>query len=438
MTGLPDTSKGNLLIVSYHFPPIFSAGVFRVAAFAGKLSRKGWHTRVLTVERSPFESTDASSLRLVDPAVEVIRARALDPPWAGTMAPPTSRAGNHPVRGFMRKARALLRIIHNRLFCFPDKMVSWGLPMMLRARRILRSDRYIVLSSSPPHSSQFTLSVLRRLVNFKWIVDFRDPWTAPSRRPKGALSIRIERWMEAAVLKRCDRVLANTAGNRQVLLDTFDFLDESKVEVVTNGFDDAAKDGAPPADGQAEDFDMLYFGEVYPGMLDLLLDSLDVMVRNNSPRIPRILVYGKITNEDLETIRRRGFEEVIEFRGLLPYVESVTAMKRARSLLLLLKHGANFETCVPSKMYPYLIAGPPVIAIAPEGDATDTVERTGAGVAVTSPDPEVVASRLEEVVGQIRSGGLRTDRREREIEQYSIDSLVDRIDRILCEEARGR
>jgi hypothetical protein len=438
MTETPNGSKGNLLIVSYHYPPIFSAGVFRIAAFAGRLQRKGWRTRVLTVKSSPYEATDASSLELLSPPVEVVRARALDPPWAGTSAPPLSAGPANPVRWAARKTRAFLRVVHNKFFSFPDKMVSWGIPMTLRAWRILRGDRYVVLSSSPPHSSQFALSLVRRFVDFKWVADFRDPWTTPSRRPRGALEMKIERRMEAAVLKSCDRVFANTAGNKRGLLETFDFLDDDKVQVVTNGFDESLMDGGANAAAATErvsvDSDMLYMGEVYPGMLDLLLDSLDVLVRKGSPYVPRILLYGLIEDEDLETIQRRGYGDFIRFEGTLPYLASFAAMKRARSLLLLLKHGANFETCVPSKMYSYLFAGPPVIAIAPEGDATAMVETTGVGVAITSSDPEQVAARIEEAVAQLRGEGLPTKRRQSEIERYTIDALAERVDRILSDE----
>jgi len=182
---------------------------------------------------------------------------------------------------------------------------------------------------------------------------------------------------------------------------------------------------------------MLYFGELYPGMVDLLLDALDVLVRKQSPHTPRIAVYGWMTQDDMDEIRRRGHETRIEYRGALSYVQSIAAMSRARSLLLLLWHQGDHDRCVPSKLYPYLFAGPPVVAIAPDGDATKIVESTGVGVTVTESDPEELAGRLEDVVAKLRSGDLHTARREDEIRKFRIESLSERVGGILTEEAQS-
>jgi glycosyltransferase involved in cell wall biosynthesis len=243
--------------------------------------------------------------------------------------------------------------------------------------------------------------------------------------------------MEQTVLRSCDRILANTPGNRRALLETYRFLAGEKVEVVTNGYDRSAVAQASSVDAEAGDYDMLYFGEMYPGMIDLLLDAVDLLVEKGSPYVPRIGVYGWITPHDLDRLRRRGFEKRIEFRGTLSYADSIATMAEARSLLLLLWHDEEQTKCVPSKLYPYLAAGPPVVAIAPRGDATEIVDDTGAGVSISATDPSAVADRLEEVVKRIRQGGIPTDRKEERIRQYSLDSLVDRIDEMLTAEVNA-
>lgn len=434
MNRSPNESKGNLLVVSYNFPPIVSAGVHRVTGFTRRLREKGWKTTVLTVSKSPYESTDESSLRLVDDRVEVVRTAPLDPPWVTYPVAPRDDTRSGPLRWFGRKAASAVRLAHKRIFGFPEPKASWTLPLMWRAWRILRSERYIVLSSSPPHSSQFALALLKRFVPFRWVADFRDPWTVPDRHSRSALSFKIQRRMEQAVLRSCDRILANTPGNRRALLETYGFLSSEKVEVVTNGFEDLEVGRESDADVAAGDHDMLYFGEMYPGMINLLLDALDVLVERDSPFVPRIGVYGWITPDDMDLLRRRRREKQVEYLGALSYVDSIAAMAKARSLLLLLWHDEEQTKCVPSKLYPYLAAGPPVVAMAPRGDATDIIEETGAGVTICESDPAAVANRLEEVVTRIRGGGIETGRREDRIGQYSLDSLVDRIDGMLTTE----
>ena len=58
------------MIVTYHFPPIVSAGVYRLLGLTRKLSELGWHVTVLTVRVSPFDLSDDESLRLIPEAVD--------------------------------------------------------------------------------------------------------------------------------------------------------------------------------------------------------------------------------------------------------------------------------------------------------------------------------------------------------------------------------
>lgn len=404
-------NRRRLLVVTYHFPPIASAGVFRVSGLIRNLEKSGWDIDVLTVRDSPFDTHDPSTLDLLPPDLTVTRTRSFDlsaallrsrrtgrapapSPAAGTAGNPTG-VGGAPARRRSGVLRRLFRGVFHalvRLTSFPDRRVGWTLPLMRAAWAWLsRNPGAAVLSSTPPHSTHLALAFLKPLRRFHWVVDFRDPWTAPMRLPKRRVMSYLNRALESWVLRRADIVVANTPGNRDALLESFQWLDPGKVVTITNGFDPA--DVGDTASDGAIDADIVYFGEIYPRMLALYLDALSVL-RSRGAAVPRLKVYGLMSEDDRARVRERGLEDSIEFMGAVPYRESLALMKRARALLLLLPAGDVWRTCVPSKLYPYLFADARVLALGPEGDASRILTETGRGVTISSEDPEHIADAI--------------------------------------------
>jgi glycosyltransferase involved in cell wall biosynthesis len=210
---------------------------------------------------------------------------------------------------------------------------------------------------------------------------------------------------------RCDCVIANTAGNRDELLASFPGLDASRVRVIPNAFDTETLPDAAPADDPAIACDIAYFGEVYPGMLDAYLDALRLLVARDAASAPRLHVFGKVDG-DVRRVQRDGLASHVVFMGVVSYTRSLALMRAAPSLLLLLPDGDAMATCVPSKLYPYLFTGRPVLALVPPGDAARVVEETGAGEVIAPGEPALMAARLAAFVERVRRGQVsRSGRR---------------------------
>jgi glycosyltransferase involved in cell wall biosynthesis len=288
----------------------------------------------------------------------------------------------------------------------------------------------VVFSSTPPHSSQFGVRLARAFRRFRWIADFRDPWTAPPRRPRGRFDLSLQRAMERSVLGRCDHVIANTPGNRDALLSAFPALGESRLSVVTNAFDDG--DPVVPAGdvGAVLDCDIAYFGELYPGMLDVYLAAVAELVKGGK-RVPRLHVFGMVDDDDVARVHAAGLGDRIVFRGTVPYARSISLMRASRSLLLLLPDMPRWATCVPSKLYAYLFAGPPILAITPAGDTARIVAETGRGVTVLPDDAGVVADALDRFVTELDAGGFSTPAETVRLDPYRMETIAGRIDEIL-------
>jgi glycosyltransferase involved in cell wall biosynthesis len=166
-------------------------------------------------------------------------------------------------------------------------------------------------------------------------------------------------------------------------------------------------------------------------MFDLFLRAMHALSRRGDP-VPSLAVYGVVDPREWRQVEALGLSGRVMRRGFVPYEESLRAMRRARSLLVLLPHRPSWRTCVPSKLYPYLGARRPVLALVPEGDAAALVRATRAGTVVSSADPDVVAEALRPFAGGARfAPGLPGDR-DALLEPYAYSTLARRLSEILA------
>jgi glycosyltransferase involved in cell wall biosynthesis len=454
----------DLLVVTYHFPPIQSAGVYRMVGLVKYLAARGWRITVLSVQRSTHEGGDDESLALIPPGIDVIRTVSPEPAARllrafgkrGANAQATYRgaesgtggvAGQEPIGESHRETKTLVRRFLARpgrwlvdALSYPDYQIGWA-PRVARDVRafVRRRPGTIVLSSTPPHSTQLGVRWARVFSRFVWVADFRDPWTAPLRQPKGRANLALQRALERWVLAGLNGVIVNTEGNRERLLAAFPRLDPKRVSVVTNAFDTETLPPAAAAGDPALACDIAYFGEVYPGMFDVYLDAARILLARDAKGAPRLHVFGKVGAADVRRVSESGLASHVVFMGSVSYPRSLSLMQSARSLLLLLPPGESMATCVPSKLYPYLFSDRPVFALVPRGDAARVVEETAAGEVVAPDDAPAVAARLAAFVARVRNGeapppAVLAERRA----AYAMEHVAERVDRFLREVSDGR
>ncbi len=433
--------KPTLLIVAYDFPPIASAGMYRIASIARHLSRRNWRTTVVTV-RSSFVDRSNDTFQFVPDDIKVVRTSNFEPfriqkRVLGLPKPvSTDNSNGIPLSALRMTTRASrfriflrpLAVLGSAL-SFPDKKVGWFFPLLLQLIKLLRAERFdIVLSSSPPHSTHLPILLLRKLHRFTWVSDFRDPWAVPWR---GGSARVVQTWMERAVLSNSDAIIANTEGNKAALEASFGDAVCGKITVITNGFDDTRPVGDTSAPPGVRDADLVYTGSLYHGMLTPYLGAMEHLLRKGAHDLPKLSVYGPVPwNMDGRVVKREIAERVV-FKGRVSYLESLRVMQEAKALLLLLPHGAQFTTWVPSKLYCYLFSPAPILALAPDGDATRLIRDSGRGVVISSMDPDVIAKGIITFVDKVRRDDLQLQPNYSKIREYSWASLSNTLEGVL-------
>ena len=125
----------------------------------------------------------------------------------------------------------------------------------------------------------------------------------------------------------------------------------------------------------------------------------------------RVVLAGRLDTSEEQLLRTLDLGGAVEHVGSLSREEAGVLQRDADALLLLTGPHASEAT---GKLFDYLAAGRPILALAHENVAASIVRRTGTGVAVAPDDIGAIARTLETVV----DGTLAAAYRPRDLERY--------------------
>ncbi len=356
-------SERKVLLLTYHFPPSAAAAVHRMLGLVRFLPRFGWQPIVVAPPRIHYEPEDASLLDQVPPGTPVVRV-----PLGGKLLRYLAPSGH------------------------------W-LPRAWRAcRQIVREQRpEAVITSSPPGCIHYLGLGLQARYGLPWLTCFRDPWVANFHERSSAL---FDRLGERLVVRRASCIVANTPlgmeGLRRAYPEQAD-----KIVTITNGFD--PPELPAPAAPRGETLTLLHAGELYHGRDPRGL--LDALAQRREEQ--RLVFVGRQTEAQYDLaaeVRRRGLEAHVELAGQVSYAEALARMRQADILLLL--HRPGFLISVPAKLYEYLRAGRPVLALAePDSDIGWVLRQSSVLHRIAAPhDGAGIRRALAELVAEVRRG----------------------------------
>ena len=366
-----------VLMVAFHFPPQRgSSGVQRTLAFTRYLPAGGWLASVLTASHHAHQNQAADQMGEIPAQVTVRRALALD------------TARHLSIRG-----RYL------GLLALPDRWISWCLAAVPAGWRMIRKERPEVIWSTYPIASAHLIALaLQRLSGLPWIADMRDPML-DDEYPRGALNRRVARWVEARTVARCSRLVCTTPGALRSYRARYPQVPAQRFVLIENGYDEenfpAAPAGAPSAPGSVV---MLHSGIIYPSERDPrpLFAALAALHQDGmvcGVRL-RLVLRAPVHDDYLKALAaEHGLQGIVEVAPHLPYRAALAEMLDADALLLL--QAANCNHQIPAKLYEYLRARRPLLAL------TDSAGDTAAAVRAAGVDTIAALDNKEEIMAAL-------------------------------------
>jgi glycosyltransferase involved in cell wall biosynthesis len=404
-----------LLVVPYFFPPFLGSGN-RWPALARYLRRAGHEVTVV--------ATDAYGRLADDNELGVVRVRDL--------------RSLEPLRRLLRRGSAAELggsgaevppgPLLTRVFVPDAHVAGWVPAALLRVRTILAGSPYDVLITSGPPDSTHLLGLLLGDRRPPWIADFRDGWRFEPLRERfpTAPQRALDAWLERKVALSADLTIAAT----QPIADDLERRLGARAACVPNAWDPelASTVGTAPAPRTGE-VRLVYTG-TFSGVRGsdpepLLRALVAVRAERSVPPI-RLVVAGRLSDAEKDLIETSGAGDAVSHLGMLGRADALALQRSADALLLLTSKNRSEAT---GKLFEYIGAERPVLALAEDNDAARIVRETNIGIAVPPDDVEMIAAGLRRVA----SGDLARAYAPRGIESFTYPGPADALAELIEE-----
>jgi glycosyltransferase involved in cell wall biosynthesis len=436
----------HVLVVSYYFPPIGGTTVRRVLRFLRYLPRLGWRCTVVCADRPhhPFHPDDPEALSALPPVEAVLRAPAR--PWLeklmghGQALLQAARPGSDGDDSDGRVGRRLRRLLHETV-AFPDPKWLWIRGAVQAALARAREAPYdVVFATGYPWSAFVAAERVARKLGVPFVLDFRDAWTLD---PREIWDAPRNRRLERDLISQAANVTAATDWIRDRMRERCPEVAAERITTLTNGYDPEESPGAAPELAVPDRFVLTYTGTfndtLPPSSFDqtpyYLIEAVSRLEARERALL-RIRLVGNLGPLYRAHIRRLGLAEVIEVIDPVSHTRSLQYQLASDVLLVVVYDCAQAPAVLTGKILEYVGARKPILALAPEGEASKLVWSHSLGWVEPPRDVERIRNRLAQLIESWQSGSLPV--RLAGVPEFSAELLTGRLARILEGSAQTR
>jgi len=388
-----------ILFISYFFPPYNTIGAVRVGKTAKYLHRLGHQVRVLTATKQPLDD----NLQVEIPGEQILRTDWMDvnSPLKWLFKGKFNHIKGLSERPSSRKNKIIAwgRGKYKTLTHCPDGQIGWYPYALSGGRKLLQDWRPdIIFASAMPYTSLLVANRLSKEFRIPWVAEFRDLWVDNHYREYGPLRNFIDTKIEKSILQCASGLVTVSEPAAEVLRSKY----TQPCVVITNGFDpeDLQQGLSPSLEGRIK---IVYTGRIYSYRQDPsgLFKALELL--GNPKDSVRIEFYGPNLSEVRDLAKKYGCERNVFVNDPIPYKVSLIKQQQADVLLLLLWNDPSEKGVFTGKLFEYLGARRPILAIGlSDNVASQTIIERKAGV--VSNNPSDIAEHLKIWIEQKRKG----------------------------------
>lgn len=410
----------------------------RTVKFAKYLPEFGWQPVILTTSNLPWREVDRSLLEELPGALLVYRAPDFDGRFLkravkrlfsrelqGAAKVSSSSSKSSPARSKVRKAWAAFV---GTWLLIPDPCIRWFPAALLTGLRV-GGQCDVIYSTSAPFTNHLVACFLHKLLDKPWIADFRDPWTQyVVYQHSSRLRSRIDAFWEAQLLRMADIVTVTCAATAKGFQDAHPSLPKEKFVEITNGFD-------------ADDFDQSTiscfdtFTIAYTGRFDSQKNASFAFfralkeIRCEYPELAfaiKVIFAGSFGEPSRALLKEWALEDMVEPIGYISHKKSVQLLLKSHVVLLTLSDEPGVNLTYPGKLFEYLAAKKPIMALVPEGATADLIRDMKAGTIVSPDDVGAIKRAVLDLYSQYQRGDTLS-RAYDNLERFERRSLTEHL-----------
>jgi hypothetical protein len=298
------------------------------------------------------------------------------------------------------------------VLALPDRWWTWWLGAIPAGLALIRKFKPDVLWSTYPIATAHLIAyTLHRLTGVRWVADFRDPMIEPDYRAP-ELEHRALQWIEAQTIKHCERAVFTAAGALRLCAERYGKSAESRMTVIENGFDESAfaeaeqcVDHRPTA---GKPLLIVHSGTIYASARDPrpLFSALSELLQSGRLGPDELKLVLRATGDDHfigGLVEAAGIGSIVSLQPSVPYRVALAEMMSADGLLLLQAANCNYQ--IPAKLYEYLRAGRPILALTdPRGDTAGVLQRACVDTIAPLDSKEQIAQAVLRFTALLREG----------------------------------
>jgi glycosyltransferase involved in cell wall biosynthesis len=368
-----------VLLIAPGYPPGNPVGAERIVKFEKFLPEFGFQTCVLTMAgqgRLPSDTTKRV-YRAVEPG-QLYRplAQRLFGHTQHTILPSSAIQQAASRRGMFEGTS--LQSLRNWILdwcAIPDLQITWLPAAVWRGLQAIQAEHVdILLSTSPPESGHLVAACLAAITHKPWVADFRDGWLFEPLKQvlhRNALRRRLEERLERLVVSRANAVISVS----QPMTDYFCSVHpafHAKFHTIPNGYD--------PEDWHDLPQDPRPFLQAVKALPSSVREKLT------------ILLIGEFSEQEQNYVAALNLGDVVQVMGWMSKKWSLAYQLSADVLLLI---ASDEKSVATSKLYEYLYAGRPILAVsAVDTAAAVIVTQSQAGWVVDGADSRAIVDCL--------------------------------------------
>lgn len=452
-------SEKRILFVATQFPPNDSIGTQRIVKFIKYLKLKGWEIHVLTLEEKYYRNSSNIYQFYLPDGIHVYRRKKIEifQVWnaiKNLFSGRSTQSEKEKAREVPSNATKKFTLLHelkeliSNLLQYPDQENGFFFSVLLGCYRLIKKHKipYIFISS-PPHSPVVPVTLLRKFLNFVYIVDFRDPWARSQWQQEHIyLHQKIEKkldiFFERQTLKAADVAIFNTEQLRKDFAEYYANNSISqKFHFVSNGFDPELKlqhsTNGSTDKKKIKRITLLHAGTLYKKRNPEVIFEGLLKFRESHPEDAKAIELNFVgtLSEDLLYLRHyvvdNRLTENVKFQSKLSYDRILEEMRTA-DWMLLLQPGTTFQ--IPAKFFDYLLVDKPIWGVLEQSSVGEkAIKQLNIGFVS---DCNSVSSILEffKFISNEKSPKFNPD--QTQLMRYSLPLLTDQLERIILNNGR--
>jgi glycosyltransferase involved in cell wall biosynthesis len=302
-------------------------------------------------------------------------------------------------------------IVIERLVTGLSSQSSWSVPAFMRGLYLIKTEQVnLIFSSGGAWSAHLAAWWLKKVTGIPWIAEIHDPMVIRDNpeddgiRPRKNRDARFLQKLEGRICRDADRVWWFTEG-------ALAYAKHRHPELGDKGF--VVLPGAEPPIAKAEhqygnSLNICHFGSLAEDRtIDPVMQGLQQLFKKHPQArdLVKIHVYGAgLDNNSQMTMSQLGFKDLLLSHGRLEH-DPLTGMSGRQRVIqkmheadvLLLLHG-NYEWCaeyIPSKLYDYVWAQRPILALTNRNQFLDELLMGYSAYIAKTLDIDSIAEQLE-------------------------------------------